>query len=242
MPVSRPVSRRLRRVVAVTATATLATVATALPAGAASDSQIAKAGTVVQTDVGRDWTGAPQDESGNKLARKAAADYPQCKDYLLLDKSNQAQPKAASKDWTLDDQSISNKVFVYKSIPAASKAMTLAKGSTMGDCLTSTFQSVLGQQLKTSPQSANVTSFNAVIKAVADLPSMGDDVVGYSGGVQVNYKDGSVVQLLTGTAIVRVGRVLLAYTFSAPPTATDFATALDTSLANTVARTAKAQK
>lgn len=242
-------SHALRRL---TATAVVAaTLAAALtggavvaagPAAAASDAVIAKAGTIVQSDLGPEWSGGKQDESGNKLALKAAADYPECKDYLLLSRFNKAQPNAASKDWTLDAQSISNKAYVYKNVAAASKAMTLATSSGMADCLTNTFQSVLGDQLAGSSDAANVAKFNVVINEVPNLPTTGDDIVGYSGGVQITYKDGSVEQLITGTAIVRVGRALLAYTFSAPPTATDYTTALDAAIANTVTRTAKAQK
>ena len=74
------------------------------------------------------------------------------------------------------------------------------------------------------------------------LPATGDDIAGYAGGVEITYKDGTVEQLLTGTALVRVGRVLLTYSFSAPPSATDYTSALDSAIENTVSRTEKAQK
>jgi len=241
-----PAIRTLRRAAATTGVAAMIAVGiAAAPAGAAgsaSDSKIAKAGTIVQTDLPSGWTGSPSDDSGDKAARKAAAGYPECKDYLLLGKSTKAQPNADSKDWALGNEAISNKVAVYQTTKAASKAMVLASSPDMSSCLTSTFQSVLGDELAKSSQSANVASYKAVINTVSGLPSVGDDVVGYSGGVQINMKDGSSEQILTGTAIVRVGRALILYTFSAPPTATDYATALDNAIAQTVARTAKAQK
>ena len=238
--------RPLRRAVAVTGAAALAATLTvgtaAAPAGAASDSAIAKAGVIVQSDLGSQWSGAPADESGNKLALKAAAEYPECKDYILLNKLNRKQPNADSKDWTLDDQSISDKSFVYSSESAAKKAMTLAKSPDMADCLTSSFQSLLGDQLAKSPEASKVARFNVLIDEVTGLPATGDDIAGYAGGVEITYKDGTVEQLLTGTALVRVGRVLLTYSFSAPPSATDYTSALDSAIENTVSRTEKAQK
>jgi len=232
----------MKRSVRLTALPLAAFLTIALAAGPAaaakSDTQIAKAGVLVASDLPNTWTSSPPDNSGSKQVEKIAAKVPSCKEYLAFSKANKGNTNAESRDFSLGDDDLSNKAFVYKSNAAAQKAMQAIGASDVADCLTQVFQKVLDRQIASSPKSAKtVKSATASIAPVSDLTGVGDDAVGYAGGLDIQLTDGTDQQLLVGVLAVRTGRALTTFSFSAPPTDSGFSTVLDSAITASTTRT-----
>lgn len=231
--------KRFARLSALPAAAFLTITLVAGPATAAtSDAQIAKAGVIVASDLPTTWTSSPPDNSGNKQVEKIAAKVPSCKQYLAFSKANKGTTNAESRDFSLGDDDLSNKAFVYKSNAAASKAMKAIGATNVADCLTTVFQKVLDAQIASDPASARtVKSATASIEPVTALTGVGDDAVGYAGGLDIQLTDGTAQQLLLGVLAVRNGRALTTFSFSAPPTDSAFTTVLDNAINASLTRT-----
>jgi len=209
------------------------------PVGAAtSDAQIAKAGTIVASDLPATWTSKAPDNSSNKKVEKIAAKVPSCKSYLAFTKANQGTTNAESRDFSQGDDDLSNKAFVYKNNAAAQTAMRAISASNVSDCLTTVFQKVLDAQIASDPASRKtVKSAAASIEPVADLPGVGDDAVGYAGGLNIQLTDGTAQQLLLGVLAVRNGRAVTTFSFSAPPADSGFTSVLDNAIDASITRT-----
>ncbi len=93
--------------------------AASVPAGAASDRTVARAGTLVAKDVPSAWTSKPPDNSGEQALKKAAAGIPTCREYLAVRKSTDTATNAESRTFTDGANELSNEVWVF---PNAAKA------------------------------------------------------------------------------------------------------------------------
>lgn len=217
--------------------ALLALVLTAGPAAAATDKEIAQAGTITSTDLTGTWSSAPNDSSAAAANRKLARKTKGCKNYVAFAKTFAASTDAVSPDYSLSSQELSNHSYVYKTDAAAKKAYARAAASGVADCLQSLFTKQFAAQIKSDPQvAAEVDSFDVVIQdvpAFADV--VGDQSVGYEGGIAVTSPDGTTGQLLVVSVVTRVGRVVLTYTYSFGPEVDP--STFDTALLNTVGRT-----
>jgi len=234
--------RTLHRVVAVagaTAIAATLTIGAAIaPAGAASkDAQLAEEGVIVASDVPATWDSTPPDDSGDKALDKIAKSISGCKAYLAAKKTNDKAPNAESRDFTSGDEDLSNKVWVFPTEKAAKKAFAGMADETNADCIQDVFEEALDQQLGSDPSIADV---RVAIVQTDDLPSLGDDIIGYTGGAEFTATDGSTERLLLVNVIIRVGRSLISYSISGPPAASGFSTsfnaAIDSAIGATITR------
>ena len=231
-----PTSRRL--VVAPALLALCALVATPAGASSSSDKKAAKAGVIVAADVPSSWQSSPADSSSDKEIEKAAKKISDCKEYLAVRKTLDKAPKAKSRDYATGDESLSNEVWVFSSASKATKAFDGMSATSNEDCLTVLFQDQFEALAARDP---SVDTVDVRIVQTSDLPSVGDDIVGYAGGAEVTLTDGSVQRLPVSNAIVRVGRSILSYTFSGGPTpsgsySTAFLNVVDEALDTTVSR------
>lgn len=225
---------RLARVIAVLAAAGITLAVGAGPAAAASDRQIAAAGIIVATDLPATWIASPPDISGDKQALARATKTPGCKDYVRFARANETTTKAASASYTLDDQVISNKSYVYEQPAAADRAMAAISGPTVGGCLGRVFEQTIDAQLETNTKEQRAITGVNVIVAPVDFQAVGDDTVAFEGAVTIALKDKSTQELLVGLLAVRIDRVVTTYSLSTPP---DTAAAVQNPFADAVSAT-----
>jgi hypothetical protein len=212
----------------------------AAPAGAATDKQTARKGVIVASDLPSTWTSTP-DESNDAELDKVAAGIPDCEDYLAVRKITKRTPNVDSRDFSLGDQDLSNEVWVFGSTFSAKRVLTDMGAPTIDDCFTAVFRKAVEADIAADPRSAaQVRSVRVQVTQSSDVPDVGNDVVGYEGGVEVTLVNGTVQTLLVGNLLVRVGRAILSYSLSAPTTSSGYRTAFDSALAATVARMKKA--
>ena len=233
--------RRFRRLV-VAPLALAAVALAAAPDGAANgatDSQIAKAGTIVAGDLGAGWVAGPPDTSGDKVITKLAAKTKGCDDYAATRTSLDTTTDAASPGFQQTSQQLSNHSYVYKREAAAKRAFQHAAAPGVADCFTDLFTKVFGQQLRSDPQNASQVQGYRV--KIVDLPdadnAIGDESVGYTGGAQILGTDGSTTNLSLTSILVRVGRVIRTYSYSWDADASQASPSVDTAVNNTVGRT-----
>jgi hypothetical protein len=206
------------------------------PAAALSDSEIAEAGTITDTDLTGGWFSAPNDDSSTKARLKLAKKTKGCTDYVAFTKSFATTTDAESPEYETTSQQLSNHSYVYKTGAAAKKAYSSASAKGMAKCLQALFTKQFEAQLKADPAfGAQVETYRV---GITDIPeatnAKGDQSVGYGGGIEVKSPDGSTDQVLVSTFVVRVGRAILTYSYTFAPQ-TDPA-ALDTALDNSLGR------
>lgn len=228
-------SRTFQRLVLVLLTIAAVALAAA-PAGAASassDAKVAKAGTIVVSDLGTGFTSSPADVTADKTLEKLAKKVKGCEDYIAVRKSMDTAIDAQSPDFESSAEQISNHVYVFENESAAKKVIKQAESTSMADCFTALFTKVVGLQVKGDTQ---VAGYRALIEDVPGLADVtGDEAVGYSGGIEVKGTDGSVDQLVVSTLLVRVGPTVITYSYSTLPNRNT--NAFDTALNNSVLRT-----
>ncbi len=225
---------RLTRVIAVVAAVASTLAATAGPAAAASDRLIAAAGIIVATDLPATWVASPPDIASEQQALARAAKTPGCREYVRFARANQTTTKAASANYTLDDQLISNRSYVYEQPAAAERTMAAISGPTVGGCLGRVFEQTIGAQLETNKkQQRAITGVNVIIAPV-DFQAVGDDTVAFEGTVTITLTDKSTQELLVGLLVVRIDRVVTTYSLSTPP---DTAAAVQIPFADAVSAT-----
>lgn len=231
---------RLARVIAVLAAVVITLAVGAGPAAAASDRQIAAAGVIVASDLPATWVASPPDISGDKEALARAAKTPGCTDYVRFARANQGTTKAASASYTLDDQLISNKSYVYQQPAGADRTMVAISAPTVGGCLGRVFEQTIGAQLETNKRQQRVITGVNVIIAPVDFQAVGDDTVAFDGTVTITLKDKSTQELLVGLLVVRIDRVVTTYSLSTPPAAAAVQTPFADAVSATLVRTAQA--
>jgi hypothetical protein len=236
----RPVVNRFALVSLVVAGA----VAIAVPVGAGTttDQQIAEAGAIADTDITTSgWFKGTQDDTRAET-RTVAKKTKGCKDYVAVSKSFDTTTEAASPEYSASSQELSNYSYVYTAEAAAKKAFARASAAGVADCLSALFTKQFEAQLKENPQlKQQVDDYRA---AIADVPAVedavGDEAVGYGGGIEITGTDGSVQRVQVSTLMVRVGRAILTYTYQFAPNSGNN-TLLDQVISNTVARSQAAQ-
>lgn len=189
-------------------------VSTAMPAGAASDRTVARAGVIVKQDVPSAWTSRPPDNSGDKALAKAAAGIPTCREYLAVRKSTDAATNAESRTFTDGANELSNKVWVFPNAAKAKKTFASMESSTVAGCFTTLFQSVLEATLGKDP---SVSDVQVSVDQETNLAGLaGDEKVAYGGPVLVTNTDGTVDTILLANFLVRSGRSILSFSVLGP--------------------------
>jgi hypothetical protein len=228
---------RFTRLTALPVAAFLTIAVVAGPAAAASDAQIAKAGMIVASDVPSTWQSSPPDSSDDKELEELAAKIPGCKKYLAARKSNDRAARAESRDFSTGVEDLSNTVWVFASEKSAKKSFAAMTDSTIDDCLTELFKQALDEQTSSEP---TVRGVRVAIVQTDDLPAIGDDVIGYTGGAEFSMSNGTTQRLLLGNFTTRVGRSIITYALSGPAGPNGFSTsynaAIDAAIGSTVER------
>jgi len=236
--------QRLARFLAALAAAVATLVALAVgagPAAAATDRQIAAAGIIVASDLPATWVASPPDISADKAALARAAKTPGCKDYVRFARANERTTKAASDSYTLDDQLISNRSYVYKTAARANTTMAAINGPTVGGCLGRVFEQTIDAQIESNKRQQQAIADVAVSIAPVEFQAVGDATVAFEGTVTITLKDKSTQELLVGLLAVRIDRVVTTYSLSTPPaTAAAVQTPFADAVSATLVRTAQA--
>ena len=192
------------------------------------------------------WQKGPNQDT-TAQARKLASKTKGCKSYLAFSKSFDSTTEADSPEYDSGFQNLSNHAYVYKTDAAAKKAFSHASATGVDTCLATLLSKQFGTQLKQNQQlAAQVDDYKVGIAVVPEVANqVGDQAVGYSGGIEVTGTDGSIDRILLTTLVTRVGRAILTYTYqvdadyaASNPTATQ---TLDSVIAATVARAEAAQ-
>lgn len=212
----------------------------AAPAGAASDKRIAGEGVIQDGDVPSSWTSEPSDDSDDKEVAKAARKVPDCRMYLKARATLDRVRHAESDDFNLGEESLSNEVWVFPSVGKARSTFASMSESSVADCFAKVFDTLFKRRFRSDPDIRNLrTAIDQVPRG--QLGSIGDDVTGYAGGVEVQLSDGSAVRLLLSNVVIRIGRSITSYSFSSAPSATgdytsEFLGGVDGAVAATVGR------
>jgi hypothetical protein len=210
----------------------------------ASDETIAEAGVIRKSDVPRDFESTAS-ASRSRQTDRVAATIPECATYLKVSKTNRKLPRAESRDYSRADDNLSNTSTVYRNTAKAAAAVSDMKVAGTSECLTQLFKTRYDQVLAADPKlGSQVKSTRVVIGPAGDLPVVGSDLVGYSGGIEIILDDDTVQRLLLSYLAVRVDRVIIGYTVSSLLTPSgvspSFAETIDSVIAATVGRTEKA--
>lgn len=234
----------LTRTIALVSLAVAAVLATALPAnaGTTSDKAIAEAGIIADTDIpAAGWTKATNTDD-TSAARKLAQKTKGCQDYVAFTKTFASTTNAVSPDYSTASEELSNRAYVYKTDAAATKAFARASAPRVAKCLQTMLTKQFAASLESNPElDAQVDTYQAVLKVVPEVAdAVGDESVGYGGGIAVRGTDGSVDQLQVTTLVARVGRAILTYTYQFGGS-TGSAAVFDTAITNTIARAEAAQ-
>lgn len=189
-------------------------VSTAVPAGAASDRTVARAGTLVAKDVPSAWTSKPPDNSGEQALKKAAAGIPTCREYLAVRKSTDTATNAESRTFTDGANELSNEVWVFPNAAKAKKTFASMESSTVAGCFTTLFQTVLEAELGKDP---SVSDVEVSVDQETNLAGLaGDEKVAYGGPVLVTNTNGTVETILLANFLVRSGRSILSFSVFGP--------------------------
>jgi hypothetical protein len=185
-------------VLVVTVVATSAAAATR-----SSDSSIARAGVVVQTDFPAGFTAQGTSSSAADLI-KSAKGVDGCAPYVSILKTSMPLPQGKSLWFGDGSRSVGNDVVVYASDRAAGAALALYARPSVVGCI----ESLAEKQVRQNPRlNASLDDVTARLDR-QDIAGLGDDSVVYEGDVVVTKTDGSTTQIGVGTAAVRVGRAV----------------------------------
>jgi hypothetical protein len=195
--------RRVLRAAAVFSLAAIAVpVGTASLAGAASskDQAILKAGVIGAADVPATWQSAPQTDPGAKQYKGIAV----CKQTAAAEPAARRGPRKLSPQFadpsTNGNTLAENVAILFKDAKSATRYLTTFQDSSTPKCL----QAVLQHQVGSRGQVGTLSP-------LASLQGVGDQSLGFE--VPVQTQSGTLIADLVA---VRVGRVLLEFTFTNP--------------------------
>lgn len=209
------------------------------PAGAATDEEIAQAGTIQPNDLVSDrWFGSAADETESEAQLKAAKKLKVCKRYAAFGKSFTQTTDAPSLDLESTGGKLSNHSYVYADEQTATKAFALASAPGIPACFEALFTKQFDDMLKASAQAAaQVERFRVAVTEQRDVrDTVGDESVGYTISIEVVQPGGVVQNVETRVPVVRVGRVVLTYSHQFLPSlgpSDDLASAVDGTTART---------
>jgi hypothetical protein len=211
--------------------------AMAAPVGAATRSDVARAGVLVLTDFPSGWTRSPRTVDTDTLDA-AAAKVKACVPYRAFIDANRRNPRAKSLDFDLQTSQVNNTVSIYPSTRKAVAAMHTFSDRRVPRCLRtllgSTFREEFTRKKAVARQLASIRTTVTVVPGVV----IGDDAVAYQGAVDIALKDGTTQTIGFGLVAARVGDALSGYTWTS---VTDISAALQPAIVTSVGRLQAAQ-
>ena len=172
-------------------------------ASKASDTQIAEAGLLVQSDFPAGWTSTPRDTSSDASIEKTAKKIPVCAEYLALRVANDRQANVQSPAFELGQSQIDNTVTVFPTVAGAAAAMKTFSRPSIVKCISALFTKVA------APATVKVSR--------ADIEPIADGTTAYEGTVTVT-EGGEKTTLGVGVAAVRTDRGVAVYSYTVSST------------------------
>jgi len=218
------ITRCIRGFVVVAVAGALAASST-VGAGAAtksssSDTAIAKQGVLVSADFPAEWTATPSKASSDAATEKVAATIPDCKQYIVFEKSVKAVPRAKSPDFDLGNSSISNTTSVFTNAARATSAMRVFQSSKTESCINKLFSKLV---------TTKDVTFTGHIQSVA--LGVGSQSVGYAGTITASSSASNTQTFGVGLFAIRTGRGVGMYSyFSDTDETTVLSDAINTSM------------
>jgi hypothetical protein len=167
-----------------------------------NDTQIAKQGALVASDFPSGWTQKKAASSSDAATEKAASKIPDCKQYIVFQKTVAKVPRAKSPDFDLNNSSISNTVSVFKNAKSATAVMNVFGSAKTEPCINKLFGKLV------TTKGVTVTG---QIKSV-DL-KVGDQSVGYAGTIAATPNGGQAQTFGVSVFAIRTGRGVGAYSY-----------------------------
>jgi hypothetical protein len=212
--------------------------ALAVPAGAATDADVAKAGVLVLTDFPSGWTQSPRAKSSDAALDAAAAKVKSCAPFSAFTKANRKNPRAESPNFDEQQSNVTNSVSIYPSTARAVAAMHTFSDRRLPSCLRTLFTSTFREELTRKQDVARrLASVRTTIKVVPGV-EIGDEAVAYQGAVEVALKDGTSQTIGLGVVAARVGDAVTGYSWTADA---DISAALQPAIVTSVGRLQAAQ-
>jgi hypothetical protein len=207
--------------------------ALALPAGAATDTDVAQAGVLVLTDFPSGWTQSPRPKGSDAALDAAAAKVKTCGAFSAFDRSNRANPRAESPNFDDHQANVTNTVSVYGSTAEAVAAMHTFADAHVPKCLDALYTSIFrGELTRTKEVAKELASVRTSVKPVSGIV-IGDQAIAYQGAVDVALKDGTTQSIGLGVVTARVGNAVSGYSWTSD---TDISAALQPAIVTSVAR------
>ena len=208
------------------------------PASAGSNDQaIADAGIIEAGDMPATWSSSPQDRSSVKKNLAVAKRTKGCTQYVKFAVANEATTKAESDDYELDGQQLSNLSYVHKSEAVATKLMESLQDPSVVGCLQAVLEKGIKTEILKDKDARRQIDDVTLELGETTLDEIADDQVAYEGTLTITLKDGSEQEIDVALVALRAYRVILTYSISAPPDATDIPDVFATALTNTLVRT-----
>jgi hypothetical protein len=182
-------------------------------ASKASDTQIAEAGVLVQSDFPAGWTATPRDTSTDAATEKIAKKIPACSDYLALRTATKGEAKAKSEEFSLLNSQVDNTVTVFPTNAGAIAAMKVFARPSVVKCINTLFTKVFTASLESNATTRNQIESIKVKVTPASVEPIADGTTAYEGTVTITTKDGTTQTIGVGNAAVRTGRAIDAFSY-----------------------------